>query len=162
MNGWGQIRELVVQLRGEAGPRQVPDARRAMWATAGGDALILSAADMAELTAPIVNSLSQPFWDAAEQGRLALPHRIATGQPFGRPRHRARSDRAAQLTGAMSPPPGVFAALSSIAAAFSRRSPTACLTASPWSSSLAASACSPISARLTMPKCSTICPSRLC
>jgi acetyl-CoA acetyltransferase len=41
MNGWGQLRELVVQLRGEAGARQVADARRAMWATAGGDALIL-------------------------------------------------------------------------------------------------------------------------
>ena len=41
MNGWGQIRELVVQLRGEAGARQVAGARRAMWATAGGDALML-------------------------------------------------------------------------------------------------------------------------
>ena len=41
MNGWGQIRELVVQLRGEAGPRQVRDARRALWASAGGDALVL-------------------------------------------------------------------------------------------------------------------------
>lgn len=41
MNGWGQLRELVVQLRGEAGARQVPGARRAMWTTAGGDALIL-------------------------------------------------------------------------------------------------------------------------
>jgi acetyl-CoA acetyltransferase len=41
MNGWGQIRELVRQLRGEAGPRQVADARRAMWASVGGDALIL-------------------------------------------------------------------------------------------------------------------------
>jgi acetyl-CoA acetyltransferase len=41
MNGWGQIRELVTQLRGEAGARQVADARRAMWATVGGDALII-------------------------------------------------------------------------------------------------------------------------
>ena len=41
LNGWGQIRELVVQLRGEAGARQVPGARRAMWASVGGDALIL-------------------------------------------------------------------------------------------------------------------------
>ncbi|WP_313807464.1 thiolase family protein [Sphingobium sp.] len=41
MNGWGQIRELVTQLRGEAGGRQVDGARRAMWATVGGDALIL-------------------------------------------------------------------------------------------------------------------------
>lgn len=40
MNGWGQIRELVTQLRGEAGERQVPGARRAMWATIGGDALM--------------------------------------------------------------------------------------------------------------------------
>lgn len=40
MNGWGQIRELVCQLRGEAGERQVTNARRALWATVGGDALI--------------------------------------------------------------------------------------------------------------------------
>jgi acetyl-CoA acetyltransferase len=41
LNGWGQLRELVVQLRGEAGARQVAEARRAMWASVGGDALIL-------------------------------------------------------------------------------------------------------------------------
>jgi acetyl-CoA acetyltransferase len=41
VNGWGQIRELVLQLRGQAEGRQVDDARVAMWATAGGDALIL-------------------------------------------------------------------------------------------------------------------------
>lgn len=41
MNGWGQIRELVTQLRHEAGPRQIVGARRAMWATPAGDALIL-------------------------------------------------------------------------------------------------------------------------
>jgi acetyl-CoA acetyltransferase len=40
MNGWGQIRELVTQLRQEAGSRQIPGARRAMWATVAGDALI--------------------------------------------------------------------------------------------------------------------------
>ncbi len=40
LNGWGQIRELVIQLRGEAGERQVRDARTAMWATIGGDALM--------------------------------------------------------------------------------------------------------------------------
>jgi len=40
MNGWGQIRELVMQLRGEAGERQVADARRAMWLGVGGDALM--------------------------------------------------------------------------------------------------------------------------
>ena len=41
MNGWGQLRELVTQLRGEAGARQVHGARRGMWASVGGDALIL-------------------------------------------------------------------------------------------------------------------------
>jgi acetyl-CoA acetyltransferase len=41
MNGWGQLRELVTQLRGGAGARQVPDARIAMWATTAGDAVIL-------------------------------------------------------------------------------------------------------------------------
>lgn len=41
MNGWGQLRELVQQLRGEAGERQIADAARAMWMGPGGDALIL-------------------------------------------------------------------------------------------------------------------------
>jgi acetyl-CoA acetyltransferase len=41
MNGWGQIRELIHQLRGEAGPRQVKDAKRAAWLGVGGDALVL-------------------------------------------------------------------------------------------------------------------------
>lgn len=39
LNGWGQVRELIQQLRHEAGPRQVPNARRALWAAIGGDAL---------------------------------------------------------------------------------------------------------------------------
>lgn len=38
LNGWGQIRELVQQLRGEAGRRQVAGARRALWGSIGGDA----------------------------------------------------------------------------------------------------------------------------
>ena len=41
LNGWGQVRELVRQLRGEAGARQVAGARRALWASVCGDALIL-------------------------------------------------------------------------------------------------------------------------
>ncbi|MDB5370663.1 MAG: hypothetical protein JWP20_2221 [Roseomonas sp.] len=39
MNGWGQIRELVLQLRGEAGPRQVAGARHGLWIGCGGDAI---------------------------------------------------------------------------------------------------------------------------
>ena len=41
LNGWGQVRELVRQLRGEAGAGQVAGARRALWASVCGDALIL-------------------------------------------------------------------------------------------------------------------------
>jgi acetyl-CoA acetyltransferase len=40
VNGWGQLRELVLQLRGEAGCRQIAGARTAMWASCCGDALI--------------------------------------------------------------------------------------------------------------------------
>jgi acetyl-CoA acetyltransferase len=40
VNGWGQLRELILQLRGEAGDRQVVGARTAMWASCCGDALI--------------------------------------------------------------------------------------------------------------------------
>jgi acetyl-CoA acetyltransferase len=40
VNGWGQIRELMLQLRGEADGRQVADAKTAMWASVGGDAII--------------------------------------------------------------------------------------------------------------------------
>ena len=39
LNGWGQIREIVSQLRGCAGRRQVMGARTALWASVGGDAL---------------------------------------------------------------------------------------------------------------------------
>jgi acetyl-CoA acetyltransferase len=39
MNGWGQIRELILQLRGEAGPRQIAGARHALWASCAGDAI---------------------------------------------------------------------------------------------------------------------------
>jgi acetyl-CoA acetyltransferase len=41
LNGWGQVRELIIQLRGEAGARQVQGARTGMWASIGGDALVL-------------------------------------------------------------------------------------------------------------------------
>lgn len=41
VNGWGQLRELVLQLRHEAGERQIHGCRRALWATACGDALVL-------------------------------------------------------------------------------------------------------------------------
>jgi len=40
MNGWGQMRELVFQLRGAAQNRQIKNAKTAMWATVGGDALV--------------------------------------------------------------------------------------------------------------------------
>lgn len=39
-NGWGQTAEIVRQLRGQAGPRQIPDCQLAMWATTFGDAII--------------------------------------------------------------------------------------------------------------------------
>ena len=40
---------------------------------------------MAEPIAPIVNSLSAPFWDAAGEGRLVLPHCLATDRAFWPP-----------------------------------------------------------------------------
>lgn len=40
LNGWGQLRELVLQLRGGAGARQIAGARTALWATSIGDALV--------------------------------------------------------------------------------------------------------------------------
>ena len=39
--GWNSLCEMVGQLRGEAGPRQVADVRALQWATAWGDSLIL-------------------------------------------------------------------------------------------------------------------------
>ncbi|CAN5744426.1 thiolase family protein [soil metagenome] len=39
-NGWGQTLEIVRQLRGEAGERQIEDCRHALWATTFGDAVI--------------------------------------------------------------------------------------------------------------------------
>lgn len=39
-NGWGQTLEIVAQLRGQAGPRQLTRCETAMWATTFGDAVI--------------------------------------------------------------------------------------------------------------------------
>jgi acetyl-CoA acetyltransferase len=39
-NGWGQTLEIVRQLRGAAGPRQIDDAAVAQWATTLGDSII--------------------------------------------------------------------------------------------------------------------------
>lgn len=39
-NGWGQTLEIVAQLRGQAGPRQIDGCETAMWATTIGDAII--------------------------------------------------------------------------------------------------------------------------
>jgi acetyl-CoA acetyltransferase len=41
-NGWGQTAEIIRQLRGEAGARQIPDCRLAMWATTFGDAVLFT------------------------------------------------------------------------------------------------------------------------
>lgn len=42
VGGWNSILEMVRQLRGEAGERQIPDARHLQWATAWGDSVVLS------------------------------------------------------------------------------------------------------------------------
>jgi acetyl-CoA acetyltransferase len=39
-NGWGHTLEIVRQLRGDAGERQLPDARIAQWATTLGDSIV--------------------------------------------------------------------------------------------------------------------------
>lgn len=39
-NGWGHTLEIVRQLRGDAGPRQIDDVRVAQWATTLGDSII--------------------------------------------------------------------------------------------------------------------------
>jgi len=39
-NGWGQTLEIVRQLRGQAGARQIPDVALAQWATTLGDSII--------------------------------------------------------------------------------------------------------------------------
>lgn len=42
--GWNHIREMVRQLRGTAGPRQIPGADVLQWATVWGDSVIMTAA----------------------------------------------------------------------------------------------------------------------
>ncbi|MGI4955282.1 MAG: thiolase C-terminal domain-containing protein [Janthinobacterium lividum] len=39
--GWNSITEMVRQLRGDAGPRQIPDARHLQWGTCWGDSIIM-------------------------------------------------------------------------------------------------------------------------
>lgn len=39
--GWNSINEMVRQLRGDAGPRQIPDAEALQWGTCWGDSVIL-------------------------------------------------------------------------------------------------------------------------
>jgi acetyl-CoA acetyltransferase len=41
VGGWNSICEMVRQLRGEAGPRQIPGARFLQWGTCWGDSVIL-------------------------------------------------------------------------------------------------------------------------
>jgi acetyl-CoA acetyltransferase len=41
VGGWNSILEMVRQLRGEAGPRQIPNARHLQWATCWGDSVVL-------------------------------------------------------------------------------------------------------------------------
>ncbi len=40
---------------------------------------------MSERVDPIVNDLNRPFWAAASEGRLMLPHCVATGAAFWPP-----------------------------------------------------------------------------
>lgn len=39
--GWNSINEMVRQIRGDAGPRQIPDARHLQWGTCWGDSIIM-------------------------------------------------------------------------------------------------------------------------
>jgi acetyl-CoA acetyltransferase len=41
IGGWNSILEMVRQLRGEAGERQIRNARHLQWATAWGDSVVL-------------------------------------------------------------------------------------------------------------------------
>lgn len=49
------------------------------------DAWTLAPGVMATPTLPAITSLTRPFWDAAAQGRLLLPHCRACGRHFFRP-----------------------------------------------------------------------------
>jgi acetyl-CoA acetyltransferase len=44
IGGWNHIREMMRQIRGTAGPRQIPGAEVLQWATAWGDSVIMTAA----------------------------------------------------------------------------------------------------------------------
>ncbi len=41
VSGWNSIVEMTRQLRGQAGPRQIPDATHLQWATTWGDSVVL-------------------------------------------------------------------------------------------------------------------------
>ena len=49
VGGWNSVAEMVRQLRGEAGPRQIPNASVLQWGTAWGDSVILSNVEAANV-----------------------------------------------------------------------------------------------------------------
>lgn len=66
---------------------------------------------MAERLAPVVNTLSQPFWDAAASGRLCLPFCAATDQAFWPPSPSSPFSTSGEVVWRDIPPEGVVRSL---------------------------------------------------
>ena len=84
--GWNSLCEMVHQLRGEAGPRQIAGARALQWATAWGDSVILAELrgrtqlmSGYEKPTPRINPDNARFWESAHEG--AAPPAPLRGLP---------------------------------------------------------------------------------
>ncbi|HEX4737333.1 MAG TPA: OB-fold domain-containing protein [Allosphingosinicella sp.] len=66
---------------------------------------------MAERLTPIVNALSQPFWDAAAAGRLCLPFCTATDRTFWPPSPSSPFATGGDVSWRETPPEGIVRSL---------------------------------------------------
>lgn len=101
MNGWGRVRELVLQLRAAADARAKSLAPAQVFGPRSAVTPWFYRSDMQEPIAPILNAPNAAFWDAAAGGWLLLPHCVSSGRAFGRPR-RSTLSSIAQVSASVS------------------------------------------------------------